>query len=93
VNRPLLRETGKAHNLLHIRMEEEAMAKSIAQRLSALEKLMAKILKPENLITTRRKSKKKKAAKKKAAPKAKPRKRKARKRPARTIFPAPPILL
>ena len=33
------------------------MAKSIAQRLAALEKMIARILKPENLIATRKKSK------------------------------------
>lgn len=75
------------------------MAKSIAQRLAALEKMIARILKPENLIATRKKSKKKKApakkkttkkpAKKKAAPKRKTKKRTTR--PAPMIF-VPPIL-
>jgi len=72
-----------------IRREEHAMAKSIAQRLSALEKMIAKILKPENLIATRKTSKKKKTKKKKAAPKAK--KRKAKRR-APVFIPAPPLL-
>ena len=67
------------------------MAKSIAQRLSVLEKLMAKILKPEKLITTRRTSKKKTAKKKKPAPKAKAKKRKAKRR-APLFIPAPPLL-
>jgi|LakMenEpi03Aug12_release.lakeMendotaPanAssembly.Ray.scaffolds.fasta_scaffold440758_2 hypothetical protein len=71
------------------------MAKSIAQRLSALEKLIARILKPENLIATRRKSKKKTAKKKKPAAKAKTKpkakKRKAKRR-APVFIPAPPLL-
>lgn len=69
------------------------MAKSIAQRLSALEKMLARLLKPENLIAKRKKRKKKKApAKKKAAPKRKVKKKRA-KRPARmTIPPMFPLL-
>lgn len=68
------------------------MAKSIAQRLSALEKMIARFLKPEKLIATRKTSKKK--AKKKKAPrkaKTKAKKRKAKRR-APVIIPAPPLL-
>ena len=59
------------------------MAKSMAQRLSALEKMVARLMKPQRLMTKKKSRKKKPAAKKKAA--AKPAKR--RKRPVPLMMP------
>ncbi len=77
------------------------MAKSIASRLKALEKMVARLLKPEKLMTPARKKKKKKKAKKKkpaakkaARPtKAKKRKTKKRSRRALPVIAPMPVML
>ncbi len=64
------------------------MAKSLAQRLNALEKMVARFMKPERLMTKKKAKKKKLAAKKtkkKAAPKRKAARR--RKRPLPMMIP------
>lgn len=74
------------------------MAKSIASRLKALEKMVARLLKPENLMTPARKKKKAKkrkpAAKKTTRPtKAKKRKPKKRSRRALPVIAPMPVML
>jgi len=72
------------------------MAKSIASRLKALEKMVARLLKPGKLIAKKKKKTKKKkpAAKKTARPtKAKKRKMKKRSRRAAPVFAPMPVML
>lgn len=72
------------------------MVKSIAARLRALEKMVARLLKPGNLIAKKKKKAKKKkpAAKKLArATKAKKRKTKKRSKRAAPVFAPMPVML
>jgi hypothetical protein len=90
----ILRGAGKRISLC-VLLEGKTMAKSIASRLRALEKMVARLLSPQKR-SAKKKTKKKKAKKKPAARKAAP-KRKTKK-PARRsrrepIIVPPPIML
>ncbi len=87
----ILRGAGKRISLC-VLLEGKAMAKSIASRLKALEKMVARLISPQK---KKKKAKKKKSAARKAAPKRKASKTKKRARRSRRepIIVPPPIML
>lgn len=85
----ILRGAGKRTSLC-VLLEGKAMAKSIASRLKALEKMVARLISPKKRSAKKKKAKKKKAAPKRKASKIKKRARRSRREP---IIVPPPIML